>query len=155
MKIATVRMADALHKHIRRQALEENVSMNTYILQALETKTKRKSLARVIFVPPAMKKGRKRMIEDKIDKLIAAIETLTETLSKGVKAEDTKKEVPAEEPAENVTLDQLQDLCLKVVRKDRKNKEKIIKIIADQGGELLKDIDESKLPQVKAALEGI
>jgi len=53
------------------------------------------------------------MIEDKIDKLIAAIETLTETLSKGVKAEDTKKEVPAEEPAENVTLDQLQDLCLK------------------------------------------
>ncbi len=43
------------------------------------------------------------MIEDKIDKLIAAIETLTETLSKGVKAEDTKKEVPAEEPAENVT----------------------------------------------------
>jgi hypothetical protein len=32
------------------------------------------------------------MIEDKIDKLIAAIETLTETLSKGVKAEDTKKE---------------------------------------------------------------
>jgi len=95
------------------------------------------------------------MIEDKIDKLIAAIETLTETLSKGVKAEDTKKEVPAEEPAENVTLDQLQDLCLKVVRKDRKNKEKIVKIIADQGGELLKDIDESKLPQVKAALEGI
>jgi len=44
---------------------------------------------------------------------------------------------------------------LKMVRKDRKNKEKIIKIIADQGGELLKDIDESKLPQVKAALEVI
>ena len=91
------------------------------------------------------------MIENKIDKLIEAIETLTETLSKGVKAEDTKKE----KPAENVTLDQLQDICLKLVRKDRKNKEKIVKIIADQGGELLKDIDESKLPQVKAALEAI
>ena len=99
------------------------------------------------------------MIENKIDKLIEAIETLTETLSKGVKAEDTKKEKPAEEPAEepaeNVTLDQLQDLCLKLVRKDRKNKEKVIKIIADHGGELLKDIDENKLPQVKAALEVI
>ena len=99
------------------------------------------------------------MIESKIDKLIEAIETLTETFSKGVKAEDTKKEKPAGEPAEesaeNVTLDQLQDLCLKLVRKDRKNKEEIVKIIADQGGELLKDIDESKLPQVKAALEGI
>ena len=97
------------------------------------------------------------MIENKIDQLIEAIETLTKTLSKGVKAEDTKKEKPAEaeELAENVTLDQLQDICLKLVRKDRKNKEKIVKIIADQGGELLKDIDESKLPQVKAALEAI
>ena len=32
-------MPDALHKRIRRQALDENASMNTYILQALETKT--------------------------------------------------------------------------------------------------------------------
>ena len=65
-----------------------------------------------------------------------------------LEAEDTKKEKPAEESAENVTLGQLQDLCLKLVRKDRKNKEKIVKIIADQGGELLKD-------QVKVALEAI
>ena len=103
------------------------------------------------------------MIEDKIDKLIAAIETLTETLSKGVKAEDTKKEKPAEEPAEEpgeepgetVTIGELQSICLKLVRKDKKNKDKIVKIIADHGGELLKDIDEAKLPQVKAALEAI
>ena len=39
MKITTLRMPDALHKRIRRQALDENASMNTYILQALETKT--------------------------------------------------------------------------------------------------------------------
>jgi poly(A) polymerase Pap1 len=94
------------------------------------------------------------MIENKIDKLIEAIETLTETLSK-----DTKKEKPAEEPAEgpaeNVTIGELQSICLKLVRKDKKNKDKIVKIIADHGGELLKDIDESKLPQVKAALEAI
>ena len=95
------------------------------------------------------------MIEDKIDKLIAAIETLTETLSKGVKAEDTKKEKAAEEPAETVTIGELQSICLKLVRKDKKNKDKIVKIIADHGGELLKDIDEAKLPQVKAALEAI
>ena len=95
------------------------------------------------------------MIEDKIDKLIAAIETLTETLSKGVKAEDTKKEKPAEEPAENVTLGQLQDMCLAIVRKDRKNKERVKEIIADHGGELLKDIDEAKLPSVKKALEAL
>ena len=37
MKITTLRMPDALHKRIRCQALDENTSMNTYILQALET----------------------------------------------------------------------------------------------------------------------
>ncbi len=39
MKITTLRVPDALHKHIRRKALDENVSMNTCILQAIETKT--------------------------------------------------------------------------------------------------------------------
>ena len=104
------------------------------------------------------------MIEDKIDKLIEAIENLTETISNNTKPKDTKKEKPAEEPAakkeeakpaETVTIDELQDLCLKLVRRDKKNKDKIIKIIADHGGELLKDIDETKLPDVKKALEAI
>ena len=39
MKITTLRMPDAMHKRIRRRALDENASMNTYILQAIETKT--------------------------------------------------------------------------------------------------------------------
>jgi len=39
MKITTLRIPDGLHKRIRRRALDENASMNTYILQALETKT--------------------------------------------------------------------------------------------------------------------
>jgi len=37
MKITTLRMPDALHKQIRHKALDENASMNTYILNALET----------------------------------------------------------------------------------------------------------------------
>ena len=95
------------------------------------------------------------MLEEKIDKLIVSIEALTAAVS-GTNLTN-KEEQPAskEEPAENVTLDQLQDMCLKLVRKDRKNKEKIIKIIADHGGELLKDIDGAKLPDVKKALEAI
>ena len=40
MKITTLRVPDDLHKHIRHQALDENVSMKAYILQALETKMK-------------------------------------------------------------------------------------------------------------------
>jgi len=60
MKIATVRMADALHKHIRRQALEENVSMNTYILQALETKTKTEITIKGDICPPCYEKREKK-----------------------------------------------------------------------------------------------
>jgi len=43
MKITTLRVPDDLHKQIRHQALDENASMNSYILQALETKTKTKT----------------------------------------------------------------------------------------------------------------
>jgi hypothetical protein len=95
------------------------------------------------------------MIEDKIDKLIAAIETLTAAVSGTNLTINEEQPASKEEPVETVTLDQLQDLCLKLVRKDRKNKERIKEIIADHGGELLKDIGGAKLPSVKAALEAI
>jgi len=43
MKMTTLRLPDDMHKQIRHQALDENTSMNRYILQALETKTKTKT----------------------------------------------------------------------------------------------------------------
>ena len=57
MKITTLRMPDALHKQIRRQALDENASMNTYILQALETKTEITSKGHIC--PMCYEKGEK------------------------------------------------------------------------------------------------
>ena len=56
MKITTLRMPDALHKQIRRQALDENASMNTYILQALETKTKTKITSKGYICPMCYEK---------------------------------------------------------------------------------------------------
>ena len=57
MKITTLRMPDALHKQIRRQALDENASMNAYILQALETKTEIASKGHIC--PMCYEKGEK------------------------------------------------------------------------------------------------
>jgi len=119
----------------------------------LRGETERKILIKLAMVNKTKKE--KEMLEEKIDKLIVSIEALTAAVSGTNLTINEEQPASKEEPAENVTLDQLQDMCLKLVRKDRKNKEKIVKIIADQGGELLKDIDESKLPQVKAALEAI
>lgn len=101
------------------------------------------------------------MLEEKIDKLIVSIEALTAALygrvENEVKKETTKigkcQVQDSKDELEPVTVETLQDMCLAIVRKDRKNKKQIIKIIADYGGELLKDIDEAKLPYVKKALE--
>ena len=101
------------------------------------------------------------MLEEKIDKLIVSIEALTAAVS-GTnltinEEQPAPKEVKAEPESnhETITIAQLQDMCLAIVRKDRKKKEKIKEIIADHGGELLKDIDEAQLPDVKKALEAI
>jgi hypothetical protein len=103
------------------------------------------------------------MTEDKIDKLIAAIETLAENISKGVKAEEAKKEKAAEELAERVAFDQVHDLSLKLVRKDPINNMKINEIFADHGGEVIEDIKGAKswliayedIVDIKKAMEAI
>jgi hypothetical protein len=53
-------MGDALHKHIRRKALDENASMNTYILQALETKRKTEITSKGDICPVCYEKREKK-----------------------------------------------------------------------------------------------
>ena len=121
--------------------------------------TERKILIKLAMVNKTKKE--KEMLEEKIDKLIVSIEALTAAVS-GTnltinEEQPASKEVKAEPENnhETITIGQLQDMCLAIVRKDRKKKEKIKEIIADHGGELLKDIDEAKLPSVKKALEAL
>ena len=121
--------------------------------------TERKILIKLAMVNKTKKE--KEMLEEKIDKLIVSIEALTAAVS-GTnltinEEQPASKEVKAEPENnhETITIGQLQDMCLAIVRKDRKKKEKIKEIIADHGGELLKDIDEAKLPCVKKALEAL
>ena len=121
--------------------------------------TERKILIKLAMVNKTKKE--KEMLEEKIDKLIVSIEALTAAVS-GTnltinEEQPASKEVKAEPENnhETITIGQLQDMCLAIVRKDRKKKEKIKEIIADHGGELLKDIDEAQLPSVKKALEAL
>ncbi len=117
------------------------------------------------------------MIEQKIDKLIVAMDALTAALTKitvaanamnaapaapapAAPAPEVKTAVPAPaapapETEGGVTLDDLHDLCLSMVRKDRGLKTKIAATIKQFGGELLKDVDPAKYPELKAALEAI
>jgi len=116
------------------------------------------------------------MIEQKIDKLIVAMDALTAALTKitvaanamnaapAAPAPEVKAAVPEPTPAPaapapetkgDVTLDELHDLCLSMVRKDRGAKVKIAATIKQFGGELLKDVDPAKYPELKAALEAI
>ncbi len=132
------------------------------------------------------------MIEQKIEKLIVAMDALTAALTKitvaanamnaapAEPAPEVKTAVPAsavpeptpaptpevktaapapEDPAPetkgDVTLDELHDLCLSMVRKDRGAKVNIAATIKQFGGELLKDVDPAKYPELKAALEAI
>jgi len=108
------------------------------------------------------------MLENQIKDLTEAINSLTAAVlainspavrRKAAPTEEEKKEVPLkavlaeEEKKEVVTLDQLQDMCLTISRKDPTMREKIGEILAKHGGELLKNIDKTKLPSVKRALE--
>jgi hypothetical protein len=116
------------------------------------------------------------MIEEKIDTLVIAMNALTKALENitiaanalsdttaPAKAADDKKQSenfwgfscrPPEKEAP-VTMDELQQLCLQIVRKDRALKTKITDIIKSHGGELLKDIPPEKYSEIKKQLEAM
>lgn len=93
------------------------------------------------------------MLENQIKDLTEAINSLTAVLAINSPTGKRKAAPAEEEKKEVVTLDQLQDMCLTISRKDPTMREKIGEILAKHGGELLKNIDKTKLPSVKRALE--
>lgn len=101
------------------------------------------------------------MLEAEMKKLTAAVEALTAALQKQ-KAElqdapkaETKAPEAVAPKAETIDRDQLQDLCLSLVRTDRKNKPRIMEVIAAHGGKILNDVADANLAQLKADLEAL
>lgn len=95
----------------------------------------------------------------KLDALIAVVEELTVAMSEkpveAPKVETAPTPEPQPEPA-NLTHDELQDLCMKIVREDRSKKEAIMKVIASFGGaSTLKEVEARDLEALKVLLEGL
>jgi len=68
-----------------------------------------------------------------------------------IEAEEPKSESPGTE----IDLQDLNKLCLGLVRENPKNKTKIKKIISNFGGELIKDVPVANLADLKIALEAL
>jgi len=107
------------------------------------------------------------MLEDQLQilngtiiELIALLKDIKEPIQKvyenahaapaSTEGETKKEETP---PSSDDAVSELHQLCLGLVRKNKENKEKILKIIADHGGKMLKDVPVEKLPSLKIALE--
>ena len=54
-----------------------------------------------------------------------------------------------------ITADDVQTLCMTIVRKDRSKKAKVKELIAEFGASLVKDVPADKLPDLKAKLEAL
>jgi hypothetical protein len=123
------------------------------------------------------------MLEDKLDNLIKSIDILSaaimdltvarptsdpepkaapepkaEAKPKAEKKAEAKPKAEAKAEAKGERNDkELQDLCLKIIRDDKKNgtkKGKGIKpLIKKYGGELIKDVPTEKLAELRTALE--
>ena len=111
-------------------------------------------------------------LESKIEKLTAAVESLTERLH-SMEAmvaippsapAPSEPEAPAATPPTGEQLEQpksqpdvsheeVQQLCLKIVREDRSKKPKLKEILGQYGASLVQDVPQEKLVELKAKLE--
>lgn len=114
-------------------------------------------------------------LEAKIEKLTAAVESLTERLhsmeamvaippsdpapsepespapKREQLAQAAKEEAEKAEP--EITHEQVQQLCLKIVRGDRSKKPKLKEILGEYGANLVQDVPADKLAELKQKLE--
>ena len=73
----------------------------------------------------------------------------------GDAAEDTAAPVSSGAEPATTTADEVQTLCMTIVRKDRSKKTKVKELIAEFGAPLVKDVPADKLPELKAKLEAL
>lgn len=110
-------------------------------------------------------------LEAKIEKLISAVESLTERLHSMEAMVVIPPSAPVEPPAPSrddleqaakeeqaksepdVTHEEVQQLCLKIVRDDRSKKPKLKEILGQYGASLVQDVPQEKLVELKAKLE--
>jgi hypothetical protein len=115
-------------------------------------------------------KKEKIMLETEIKELTKAInaateavKVLTESLRSPVNAatdceeeEPVKRQETLDDPQDqDITADSLQTMCMKAVRADEKNRQKIKEIIGGYGVDLIKDIPQDNYPELIKKLEAL
>ena len=97
-------------------------------------------------------------LEAKIETLTAAIVDLTDRLtaieSSPVDSAKTEEEVPAT-PEQSITREEIQSMCLAIVRDDRNKKAAIKKTLGTFGATLVKDVPVDNLGDLKTAVEAL
>jgi hypothetical protein len=97
-------------------------------------------------------------LEAKIETLTAAIVDLTDRLtaieSSPVDSAKTEEDVPAT-PEQSITREEIQSMCLAIVRDDRNKKTAIKKTLSMFGATLVKDVPVDNLGDLKTELEAL
>ena len=97
-------------------------------------------------------------LEAKIETLTAAIVDLTDRLtaieSSPVDSAKTEEEAPAT-PEQSITREEIQSMCLAIVRDDRNKKTAIKKTLSMFGATLVKDVPVDNLGDLKTELEAL
>lgn len=104
------------------------------------------------------------MLEEKIERLTDAVEALTRAIQSGDNGPgpsypDTEEAAPSSDNVTPiggaVTREGVRQLCLQVVRKDKAHKPKVKAAIRAAGGEMVDDVPDEKLGELKAAIEAL
>ena len=115
------------------------------------------------------------MLEEKIERLAEAVEALIQELKSGsvgsagatvnnATTATKGKPEPAEKPAtgsaeseqdEQPSRESVRSLCISIVRKDKSYKPNVKEAIREVGGEMVDDVPEDKLGELKAKLEAM
>ena len=94
------------------------------------------------------------LLREEVRALREALQTFTQTLSQP-KAEAPKAEAPKAEAPKGPVMDDLQELCMQIVRADRSKKDAVKNTIAKYGAETLVGVAAADYPPLFADLKAL
>ena len=94
------------------------------------------------------------LLREEVRALREALQTFAQTLTQP-KAEAPKAEAPKAEAPKGAVMDDLQELCMQIVRADRSKKDAVKNTIAKYGAETLVGVAASDYPALFADLKAL
>ena len=95
------------------------------------------------------------MLREEVRALREALQTLNQPKAEAPKAEAPKAEAPKAEAPKGPVMDDLQELCMQIVRADRSKKEAVKNTIVKYGAETLVGVAAADYPALFADLKAL